>query len=337
MAQATDSFGETETGQRVDRVVLNGGGLKVSVLTSGATVQDLRLAGCKFPLVLGAPDVKPYFGPMMYFGGVVGRVANRISQSRYAYDGKQHNLDRNFLGRHMLHGGSIGTANRLWTLDGAMPNSVQLSLKLADGDMGFPGNLDVTVRYSLPGNGALQIDIAATTDAVTPCNFTHHGYFNLADSRSILGHHLQIVADAYLPVDQELIPTGEIRPVSGTPFDFTKERFIGDHGYDHNFCLSPGPKSLREVATLCSPARQISMRVETTEPGLQIYDGGQIPAHGLPGLGGRTYGKNAGMALETQGWPNAVNQPAFPNSMLRPGNRYGQTTRYVFHQTPPPG
>jgi aldose 1-epimerase len=269
---------------------------------------------------------------MTYFGGIVGRVANRIAGARFECDGKTHDLDKNFLGRHILHGGSVGTGSKIWKVVSSNENSVQLSLSLPDGDMGFPGNLEVAVTYSLLAQGTLQIDIVANTDAATPCNFAHHSYFNLDGKSSALGHQLQVDADAYLPVDRDLIPTGEIKPVAETDFDFKKGRQIEVSRYDHNLCLSDGQRPIRPVARLTGSDGKLSMRIETTEPGLQFYDGGQLPATGLAGQDGRKYRKNAGIALEAQGWPDAVNVATFPNSILRPEDTYTQKTRYVFER-----
>ena len=210
--------------------------------------------------------------------------------------------------------------------------SLRLDLVLADGDMGFPGNMAVSATFSLPGKGVLAIDIRARTDAASPCSFAHHGYFTLDDSGDITGHWLRIDADGYLPVDADLIPTGAPAPVAGSAFDFRASRAIGKNGVDHNFCLSVARAPLRPVAELRSPQSGFAMTVETTEPGLQVYDGAYIPEQGLDGLDSRRYKPFAGVALETQAWPDAPNRPGFPSAILAPGDTYDHQVLYRFHR-----
>jgi aldose 1-epimerase len=327
-----DFFGETPDGMPVKRVSIAGGGLTAHILTFGATVQDLRMEGVSHPLVLGAPSLEPYFGPLTYFGAIVGRFANRIGQGRFKLDGQTHETPRNWLDRHTLHGGPVGTGQKLWTIGETSENSLRLDLVLADGDMGFPGEMTVIATFSLPGDGVLAIDIRARADAATPCSFAHHGYFNLDASPDITGHRLRIDADTYLPVDADLIPTGEIAPVEGTAFDFRAPREVGTSGLDHNFCLSNGREPLRPVAELRSPVSGLAMTIQTTEPGLQIYDGAYIPEKRLEGLDGRKYGPFGGIAMETQSWPDALNRPAFPSAVIGPGDTYHHQVRYEFQR-----
>ncbi|MGJ8584035.1 MAG: aldose epimerase family protein [Marinosulfonomonas sp.] len=323
-------FGAAPDGEAVQQITLQNGALTAQVLTYGATVRDLRMEGVDHPLVLGHDTLDPYFDKLRYFGAIVGRFANRLSNATFSIAGKDYAVDKNFRGRHMLHGGTSGVGCKVWAIKTASDTSVTLSLELPDGDMGFPGNMTVEVTYSLPGDGALQVEISAQTDAASPCNFAHHGYFNLDGSDTITDHILQIEAEHYLPVDDDLIPTGEARAVAGTPFDFSASREIGTDGYDHNFCLSQEKGPLRRVVTLRSPKSGITLNVETNETGIQVYDGGQMPMEGLPGLDGRVYRTNAGLALEAQVWPDAPNQPGFPMAILQPGETYHQSTRYVF-------
>lgn len=330
MNNQIEDFGQTPDGKAVQRVALSGGGLTAHILTYGATVQDLRIDGVDHPLVLGAPTLEPYFGPMIYFGALVGRFANRIAQGRFTLDGVTHQVPTNWRGRHALHGGPLGTGQKVWQIAAVSRESLRLELVLPDGDMGFPGTLRVSAAISLPGDGALAFDISAETDAPTPCSFAHHGFFNLDASTDISGHELEIKAESYLPVDDDLIPTGALAPVEGTGFDFRTPRQIGKRGLDHNFCLSDHPEPIRPVATLRSPQPGRSMRIETTEPGLQVYDGANIPPEGLPGLDGRRYGPYAGIALETQSWPDAPNQSGFPAAILWPGETYRHQARYIF-------
>lgn len=319
-------FGRLPDGTAIDAVTLAGGGLAAKVLTLGAIVQDLRIEGVAHPLVLGCPSLSGYLGEGRYFGALVGRFANRIGGARLAIDGREYRTDPNFLGRHTLHGGARGINARVWRIDDLRPDAVDLSLDLTDGEMGFPGNMRIEARISLEG-GALCFALGAVTDAPTPCSIAHHGFFDLDGTGDIRGHQLQVAADHYLPVDVELIPTGEIAPVAGTRFDFRQPRVIGPEGYDHNLCLSDTARPLREIARLTG-RHGLAMTVGTTECGLQFYDGAHMARIG--GLDGRTYGPFAGLALESQGWPDAPNRPGFPDAILRPGQAWRSQTRYHF-------
>lgn len=324
----SEVFGHLSDGQPVHRLRLEGGGLTAHVLTLGAIVQDLRMEGVAHPLVLGADNLSPYLGPMQYFGAIVGRCANRIAQGRFDIDGEVFQASTNFRGRHCLHGGTRGSGQKIWTVTAQTPSSVVMSLHLPDGDMGFPGALDVVLTISLD-NMALGFDIRATCDRSTLCNFAHHGYFILDDSGSIARHRLRLAADHYLPVDDDLIPTGEITPVAQTDFDFRTPRSLHDVALDHNLCLSTARTNLRPVAWL--EAASLSMQIDTTEPGLQVYTANHLPQPGMQGLEGRDYGQHAGIAMEAQVWPDAPNRPEFPSALLRPGEVYHQQTRYIFN------
>jgi aldose 1-epimerase len=317
-------------GTPVERVTIAGGGLTAHILTYGATVQDLGLDGIGHPLVLGAQTLAPYLGPMTYFGAIVGRFANRIKNGRFYLNGKFYQIPVNWTDRHALHGGTVGTGQKVWKIGDVSNDSLRLDLALPDGDMGFPGQMTVSAHFSLPGQGVLAIDIHAQTTAASPCSFAHHGYFNLDGGADITQHQLRVNADRYLPVDADLIPTGEIAPVAGTSFDFGVARTVGTTGIDHNLCLSDRRESLHQVAELCSPMNGLTMTVDTTEPGLQVYDGAYIPKEGLQGLDGRRYGPFGGIALETQNWPDAPNHPVFPMAILEPGESYLSQTRYRF-------
>lgn len=319
-------FGSLPDGREVHRVTLRGGRLTAQVLTLGAIVQDLRFDGVAHPLVLGMPDAGGYLGEGRYLGAIVGRFANRIGGAGFTLDGTRYRTDANFRDRHTLHGGSDGLDLMLWQIGSLARDRVSLSLTLPDGHMGFPGTLRIAAQIALAGD-ALCITLLAQADAPTPCSLAHHGYFDLDGSGDIRGHVLRLRADCYLPVDGDLIPTGEIAPVVGTDFDFRAGRRIGDSGYDHNFCLSETPSALRPVAWLTG-ADGLSMQVATTACGLQVYDGAHLS--GLSGLEGRRYGAHAGLALETQHWPDAPNRTGFPDAILRPGQVYSETTRYRF-------
>ncbi|WP_142846343.1 aldose epimerase family protein [Telmatospirillum sp. J64-1] len=323
----TDLFGRLPGGEGVEAVKIAGHGLSARFLTYGATLQDLRLDGFDHSLVLGFDDLEGYLAhPDLYFGAMVGRYANRIGEGRAAIGGRECQLDRNFLERHLLHGGSEGSSRRNWRIAAHSGEEVTFIDTLPDGHMGFPGRLNVRVTFAVQPGPALSIRVEAETDAETLCNFAHHSYFNLGGGPTVEGHLLQIAADHYLPVTDTLIPTGEVAPVDGMPFDFRiPVRLTADRlatGYDHNFCLSPRRSDLRAVAWLASPDGALSMTIKTSEPGLQFYGGAAIST--------RHHGPHAGLALEPQIWPDAPNHPHFPSALLRPGEIYAQHTLFAF-------
>ncbi|WP_157016183.1 aldose epimerase family protein [Mesorhizobium xinjiangense] len=334
---AIEVFGTTPEGETVHRLAIAGGGLSAKILTWGAVLQDLRLDGHAPPLVLGFDALAGYLEPAPYFGAIVGRYANRIGGGHFAIDGERFSVDQNFLGRHMLHGGAKGTSQRLWTLADHGEDFVTLTLLDPAGAMGFPGNLDISCTYRLRQPGRLAIELSATCDAPTLCNLAHHSYFNLEDGGAggVLDHRLMVPAGAYLPVDEDLIPTGRVEPVAGTPFDFELSRPIrhetqgGQFAYDHNFCLAAARGPLKLAAWAQGPVSGLEMEVWTGEPGLQFYAGQGLD--GVPGgLEGRTYDAYAGFALEPQFWPDSPNRPYFPQAVLRPGEIYRQATEYRF-------
>lgn len=321
-----DIFGHLPDGRPVERLSLDAHGMQVRIITWGATVQDLRVGPQR--VILGADDLATYLGGLRYAGAMVGRFANRIGQARFALDGTEHHTDPNFQDRHTLHGGATGTGARLWSLEDIGPDHATLGILLPDGDGGFPGELTARVTYAILPGPALSVTTEATTTRATPCSFAHHGYFVLDDTGDITGHLLQVDAAGYLPVDDGLIPTGQVAPVEGTPFDFRDGRRIGADRYDHNLCLSPQRVACRPVARLTSPVSGLEMIVETTESGLQIYDGRHLG--GVAGHGNRRLRANAGLAMEAQCWPDAPNRPDFPDAILRPGATYRSVTRYRF-------
>lgn len=321
-------FGTLPDGRAVELISLRAGAFEASVLTWGATVQSLKFHGER--VVVGGDRLDDYLGGLLYAGAVVGRFANRIGGASFHLDGNSYTTDANFRGGHTLHGGSAGTGERLWSIVSVASDRVCLGLVLADGDMGFPGELRVECTYSIAAEGSLSVLIEAVSTQATPCSFAHHGYFCLDKSGDITGHRLSVAADHYLPVDTDLIPTGEIADVSGTVFDFREGRLIGTGGYDHNLCLSDGQMDLRPVARLASPVSGLVMDVATTEPGLQVYDGAHLG--GVVGYGGRALNPHAGLALETQSWPDAPNRSDFPDCILRPGQSYRSETHYAFHR-----
>ena len=246
MLADAELFGTTDDGEPVHRFAIDGGGLSARVMTWGATLQDLRLNGHEPPLVLGYERFEDYPALAPYLGATAGRYANRIAGGRFTLAGRRVQLDTNFLGKHTLHGGRLGFGHRLWEVALHGRDFVTFSLHSADGDMGFPGALDVTCTYRLKIPGTLAVEYQATADEPTLCNLAHHSYFNLEDGGAgpVLDHRLMINASAYLPVDDEMIPTGVVEPVDGTPFDFRQARVVrcevnGEQlPYDHNFCLA---------------------------------------------------------------------------------------------------
>lgn len=313
-------------GRPVRAVTLRGGGLRATVLTLGAIVQDLRLEDEDRPLVLGCADPAAYLDRAQHMGAIVGRFANRIGGASFVLDGRRHDTDPNFPGRHTLHGGAEGTGRQVWSIEDLGPDRVTMGLALPDGHMGFPGNLTIRATIAVQAR-ALAIEMQARTDAATPCSLAHHGYFALEPGGDIRDQHLWIYADSYLPVDGDLIPLPGIAPVEGTDFDFRSPRPIGGTGYDHNFCLSRGPVPLRPVARLTGRSG-LGMTVLTDAPGLQIYDGRHFD--GFAGLEGQVCAPYAGIAMETQHWPDAPNRADFPDAILRPGQTYRHRVSYRF-------
>lgn len=331
-------FGQTATGETVYRVHLRGGGLSASVMTWGAVIQDLRLEGHAPPLTLGFERFEDYPLYSSYFGATPGRCSNRIAGGRFTLDGEAYQLECNERGVNHLHGGKDGIAKRNWQIIDLVEDRVVLEIVDPDGRAGYPGNCTVTATYHLKDEGVLSVIYRSTTDRATLANICQHTYFNLDGRPDALEHDLMIAADHYLPVDDELIPTGEQRPVAGTEFDFRQmspmARFVDGEQvlFDHNFCLSNERVAKRSVALARSINSGVTLEVRTTEPGVQFYAGTKLNV-AVPGLEGRTYGKFAGFCLETQVWPDAINQPGFPNAVLRPGETLVQETDYVFSKS----
>lgn len=319
-------------------------GLTARVMTYGATLLSLTAPdrrGVFADVVLGFAMPEQYFGPHPYFGSLIGRCANRIAWGRFTLDGRTYTLPRNN-GPHHLHGGPQGFHRALWqpeiatTSDGP---SLSLHYYSPDGESGYPGNLNVTVTYTLTDACALHITYHAETDRPTIVNLTSHPYFNLAGGGDVLRHYLWIDADYFLPVDATLIPIGELRPVAGTPMDFTTPALIGARigvndpqlryadGYDHCYVLrSPGDSSVM-AARVLEPRSGRVLEVYTTQPGLQFYTGNSLDGR-WRGKGGRAYGRHAGFCLEAQHFPDSPNHPHFPSTVLRPGQVYRHTTIY---------
>ncbi|HEY8595375.1 MAG TPA: aldose epimerase family protein [Devosiaceae bacterium] len=337
MAETLEVFGQAPEGGDVHLVEISGGGLTARVMTWGAVIQDLRLAGHRPPLVLGFDRFTDYPAHSRYFGAIAGRYANRIANGRFTLDGETFEVERNQAGRHHLHGGTAGTGKRLWRIEDHGADFVRLAVDLPDGEMGYPGNLAVGCTYTLTRPGVLAVELTAKTDRATLCNLAQHSYFNLEDggATDVLDHQVDIDAQSYIPVDGDSIPTGEIASVAGSPFDFREPRPIrfevgGEAiGYDHNFCLAPARRNIQRVAGVRAPHSGVEMQVWTTEPGIQFYTGQKLDTP-VPGLTGRPYGPFAGLCFEPQVWPDSPNHANFPSAILRPGQTYRQETQYRF-------
>ncbi len=322
-------FGVQADGRAVDAVTLTGGGLTATVLTRGAILNDLRLAGVPWALTLGAPDLAPYEAGMAYYGAIVGPVANRIAGARTKVSGRDCVFEANEHG-NLLHGGATGTHAQVWEIAALDAASVTLALALPDGLGGFPGTRHLRATYALTGGGVLELAIEAETDAPTLLNLAHHGYWNLDGTPDYAGHLLQIMAGRYTPVDNALIPTGQVAPVTGTPFDFRDARVLmpGQGArIDHNFCTAGARGDPRKVLELTG-THGVQLAIETTEPGIQVFDGGNSVAAGYTGHDGRGLGPFAGMATEPQCWPDAPHHPGFPPILHGPDTPYRQVTRF---------
>lgn len=334
-------FGWLPDGRPVAAFALrNGAGMEVVLIEWGATLARWCVpqgeGAAAVDVVLGFDTLAPYLARPPYFGCTVGRYANRIAQGRFVLDGRTHHLACND-GRHHLHGGTAGFDQQLWQGD-ASNGGVAFHLHSRDGDEGFPGALDVRVTFTLADDGTLRLDYHATTSAPTVVNLTHHSYFNLAGCGDVLDHELRVFASRFTEVDATLIPTGTLAPVAGTPLDFTTRRRIGDRlaslatfpggGYDHNFVLdgaeagAPWP-----AAELSDPASGRTLYCRTSEPGLQVYSGNHL-VEGLPVRPPLSTRRHAAICLETQHFPDSPNHPAFPSTVLRPGETFRSTTEY---------
>jgi aldose 1-epimerase len=343
-AVETSKFGTLDDGQVVELYTLkNAKGATAKIITYGATLTELWVpdrSGKLGDVVLGFDNLQGYLGKHPWFGATVGRVANRIAKGKFTLDGKEYSLEINDPPNN-LHSGSKDLSRVVWKAEPAHERNgaaVRFTYDSPDGDEGFPGRLAVTVLYRLTNNNELQLEYTAKTDQATPVNLTNHSYFNLNGDKDALGEVLQLNAEQYTPVDATLIPTGEIRSVKGTPLDFTHPVAIGAHiaemkgepgGYDHNFVLSADRGKFKLAASIVDAASGRKMEVWTTEPGVQFYSGNFLDGS-LTGKRGIVYGKHSGFCLETQHFPDAVNQPAFPSVILRPSSVYSTQTTYKF-------
>ena len=335
-----ERWGTTSTGEPVELFALENGVVRARLASFGATLVSLEVPdrnGERADVVLGFDTLAEYDSPTNpYFGGVVGRCANRIAGARFTLDGREHVLTANE-GRNHLHGGARGFDRRTWAAESRRSGGVAFHLVSPDGDEGHPGRLEVSAIYVLgPAarrRGSLELELRAHATAPTPCNLAQHSYFNLAGGGTILDHELEIHASRYVVVDDELLPTGELASVAGTPFDFREPRRIGERiaaleataarGYDLCYVLEE-----RRAARLRDPGSGRTLEILTDRPGLQLYTGNRLA--GSAGKGGRRHERYAGLCLEAQGLPDAVHHPHFPSVVLRPDSLYRSRTLWTF-------
>jgi len=345
------SFGKTTDGQEITQYTFTNAGITAKVIDYGAILTELHVPDAKgnvADVVLGFDNVKQYETESPYFGATTGRVANRIAKGKFTLDGKEYTLATNNAPNH-LHGGIVGFNKKIWkaeTLKTIEGPAVKFSYTSPDGEEGYPGNLAVEVTYTLTKDAELRIDYKATTDKATPINLTHHTYFNLAGqgNGTILNHELKLTADHYTPVDATLIPTGNIAKVEGTVFDFRRPAPIGGRihllkgdaatkdpgGYDLNYVLNNQTGKVALAAKLHDPSTGRIMEIWTDEPGIQFYTGNFLDGS-LTGKAGKVYQKHFGLCLETQHYPDSINQPKFPSTVLKPGETYTQTCVHKFY------
>ena len=340
-------FGKLADGRSVTRYTLsNRHGMVAKILDLGCIVAELHVPdknGKAVNVVTGS-DSLDYFAKGGPAANIVGRVGNRIANAKFTLDGKEFILAANS-GKHSIHGGRVGFDRKIWTsriLKHSGPDvSLELRYRSADGEEGFPGNLDVTVVYTLNDANELRVDYHAKTDKATPVNLTNHAYFNLAGSGDILDHVVMINADQFTKVDGDLIPTGEIASLTDTELDFRKPTSIGARylkaglkgsGYDHNYVLRPkAAGELGLASRVTDPKSGRTMEVRTTEPGVQLYTANHFSSdRPVVGLGGVTFGRHGALCFETQKFPDSVNHPDFPSSILRPGEELKSTTVFAF-------
>jgi len=333
-------FGKTAAEQTVTAYTLaNGSGVSATILNYGGVITQINVpdkAGNIANVTLGFDNFAQYEKESPYFGAICGRVANRIAKGKFTLDGKTYSLATNN-GPNHLHGGNVGYNKKIWAasmLETSEGPSLKLALTDPDGNEGYPGTVQVAVTYTLV-HATLRIVYTATTDKPTPINLTNHAYFNLKDGgkSDILSHVLQLCADNYTPVDATLIPIGQIASVKNTPIDFTSPKPIGRDiqamgGYDHNLVLRSQDGTLAQAAIVTETTSGRRMEVWTTNPGVQLYTGNFLS--GLKGPNGATYNQHHAVCLETQHFPNSINHPNFPSTILRPGETYHQVTEFRF-------
>ena len=345
----SSDFGTTASGEKVTKYFLeNKDGIQVDIITYGGRITSLRTPdkeGSMKNVVLGFDSIEQYEKDNPFFGALIGRYGNRIAKGKFSLDGTEYTLAQNN-GENNLHGGVQGFDKKVWEAKTEeSEDSVKLILTYLSPDMeeGFPGNLSTTVTYTLNKDNTLDVLYEAETDKTTVVNLTQHAYFNLSGdfSNTILDHLVEIDADSFLPVDGGLIPTGELKPVEGTPFDFREPKLVGEDinaeneqltlggGYDHCWVLNDQDAGYRSVATAHHPATGRTLEVLTDEPGIQFYTGNFLDGT-LPAPNGGTYAQRSGFCLETQHYPDSPNQPEFPSVTLKPGETYSTKTTFKF-------
>jgi aldose 1-epimerase len=349
----SSAWGHTLAGEPVELFTLTSASAAVKIATYGARLISIRTpdrAGAMAEVILGADALEPYLTEKKYLGAAIGRFGNRIAHGRFVLDGETYQLPLNN-GPNSLHGGTIGFDKKVWTA-APVPGGVRMEYVSPAGEMGYPGTLHAAVTYTLAGS-ALMLTYEATTDAPTVVNMTNHAYFNLAGAGGDLdrktgadalgAHTIRLNAERFTPVDAGLIPTGELRPVAGTPMDLREAKVIGldwdsddeqmvrAGGYDHNWVLQPasGPDALRWAAELTDPASGRTLTVSTTEPGIQFYSGNFLDGL-FVGRGGLPVARRSGCCLETQHFPDSPNHPEFPTTTLRPGETLRSVTVFAF-------
>ena len=311
-------------------------GAHAKILTWGAVLRDLVVPSSTGMqrVTLGLNTIEDYIAHSPSFGAVPGRFANRIANGYFTLDGVGHQLARKPGEKHTLHGGPNGFGKRVWKVVAQSADSVELSLESPDGDAGFPGALSATCIYRFVEPSTLRVELSAVADKATPVKLTQHGYFNLDGSPDILDHELELACDFYTPSDAELIPTGEIRSVAGTAFDFRKPRILRNaegQTYDTNFVASRTPEAsgLAWIARLRSPRNGLTMELHSSEPGVQVYDAAKLNCP-VPGLDGARYGAHAGLCLEPQTFPDSPNRRHFSDCILRPDSEYRHVSEFRF-------
>lgn len=323
MTVGVSQFGMTADGRRVDRVVITAGDLTVSLLTWGAIVQGVWLKGTDRSLTLGSETFADYLGQMRHHGVLIAPVVNRFTGATARIGGVEHHFAANQDGKHTLHSGPTSAHLQLWQLKEVAADRAVLEIDLPDGLGGFPGNRHVRAEFSVAAPASLRMKVTADTDKLTLFNAANHSYWNLDGTSTWAGHSLQIAADQMLPTTADFNPTGEVRPVTGTEFDFRQMRQIapGAPLLDNSFCLGTTRVPLRDVLWLKGQTGT-AMTVATTEPGIQLYDGRNAirPGHGA----------HEGVAIEAQNWPDAPNHAGFPSIELKPGEVYQQITEWRF-------
>ena len=343
-----DSYGITQEGQEVDRYTLsNAAGMQVEIITYGGIITSMKVpnaAGDLNDVVLGYDSLSDYEKGSPYFGALIGRYGNRIADGSFTLDDQAYTLVQND-GKNHLHGGTKGFDKVVWSADSKIEDNkavLQLHYLSQDMEEGYPGNLHTEVVYTLTNENMLEVAYKATTDKKTVVNLTQHAYFNLSGAKDILDHELRLQAPRYLPIDETLIPTGEIASVEGTPFDFTSFKTIGRDieteslqlerglGYDHCWVLDNPNKELQTAALLKEASSGIKMEVRTDQPAIQFYSGNFLDGTNPMKQSDSFYNYRSGLCLETQHYPNAPNEASFPSTVLSPGEVYNTKTQFLF-------